>query len=85
METTTKCQKLENIMWDSCPGQYDYKLDNTYYQLFKYGTGWVVYETEEYTNYNGQITPHDWMVVDSCATLKEAKESLVSYLSSEYK
>ena len=68
---------LKDIMWDKCSGQYDYKLNNTYYQLYKYNSYWVVYETEQIEH----NTPHDWTVVNTCSTLKEAKESLVRHIS----
>ena len=67
-------KNLKDIATSKVSGQYDFKLNDTYYQLFNYyNRYWVVYETQE-TMYDG--TPHDWMVIDTCSTLKEAKQIL---------
>lgn len=65
--------KLKEIQTSKVAGQYDYKLNDTYYQLYNYDNRyWVVYETEEIEC----DTPHDWRVIDTCSTLKEAKQIL---------
>lgn len=64
--------ELNELLIDKCSGSYTYKLNNTYYNLYKYSSYWVVYETKEIEN----NTPFNWMVVDTCNTLKEAKEIL---------
>ena len=71
--------KLNEIQISKVAGQYDYKLNDYYYQLFNYyDRYWVVYETQE-TMYDG--TPHDWMVIDTCSTLKEAKQILTNFIN----
>ena len=37
--------KLEEILTYKMGGQYDYKLDDTFYQIYKYKQYWIVYET----------------------------------------
>ncbi len=76
-------KNLNEIMWDKCQGQYDYKLGNTFYQIYKYNRSWIVYETEEFGyNLDNQVTPYDWQVLEFCETLKEAKEVLIQHLNS---
>ena len=71
-----KKMKLNEILIDKHAGSYTYKLNNTYYNLYKYNSYWVVYETEDVDISGDVITPYDWMVLNSCATLKEAKEAV---------
>ena len=69
--------KLEEIITGKMAGQYDYKLNDTFYQIYKYEQYWIVYETVEIEC----GTPHDWAVVIHTNTLKEAKLELVKYIN----
>ena len=65
--------KLKDFLIDSFSGSYTYRLDNTYYNLYNYDNRyWVVYETKEIEN----GMPFNWMVINTCSTLKECKEIL---------
>ena len=69
---------IKDIQTSKIAGEYDYKLNDTYYQLsYDCNKYWVVYETKE--TIHG--TPHDWMVVNTCSTFKEAKEILSNYIN----
>ena len=70
--------KLEEILTYKMGGQYDYKLDDTFYQIYKYKQYWIVYETSE-TEELG--TPCEWRVVIHTDTLKEAKLELINYIN----
>ena len=70
--------KLKDIATSKVAGKYDYKLNDTYYQLYDYfGRYWVVYETKE----TECDTPCDWLVIDTCSTLKDAKKVLSNYIN----
>jgi len=73
-----KTIKLEEILVNKMSGQYDYKLDGTFYQLYKYKQNWIVYDTT-ITEFDG--TPCDWTVLIFTDTLKEAKLELQSHLN----
>lgn len=72
-----KTIKLEEILVNKMSGQYDYKLDGTFYQINKEGLYWVVYETK--TCELG--TPCEWDIVIHTDTLKEAKLELSNYIN----
>ena len=69
--------KLNDIQTNKMSGQYDYKLNDTFYQIYKDGLYWIVYETKETEG----VTPCDWEVVIHTDTLKEAKLELVRYIN----
>ena len=70
--------KLKDFLIDSFSGSYTYRLDNTYYNLYNYyNKYWVVYETKETEN----GVPYNFMVVDTCSTLKECKEILKTIIN----
>ena len=69
--------KLEQIITKKMSGQYDYKLNDTFYQIYKYDQYWIVYDTK--TCELGE--PCDWEVVIYTDTLKEAKFELIKYIN----
>ena len=68
--------KLNDLLYSKYKGEYTYKLFEIYFQIYKYKTNWIIYETEEV--YCG--TPFDWEVLSHCETLKEAKKELISHI-----
>ena len=70
---------LEEILTDKMAGQYEYKLDDTFYQLYKYEQYWIVYKTK--TCEIDSKTPCEWTVVIHTNTLKEAKLELSNYIN----
>ena len=73
--------KLNNILLNKCSGEYNYKLNNVFYQIYKYGGCWFVYETTEFDlDLHGNETPYNWNVLGKCNTLKEGKTILLSHL-----
>tara|TARA_R100000951_G_scaffold84732_1_gene72481 strand:+ start:381 stop:596 length:216 start_codon:yes stop_codon:yes gene_type:complete len=68
---------LKDILYDKMGGQYDYKLNDVYYQIYKFKSYWIVYETER----TECGTPFDWIIVSCTGTLKEAKKQLQKHLS----
>lgn len=69
--------KLNEIMTNKMSGQYDYKLNDTFYQIYKYEQYWIVFETKEE---EGGV-PFDWRVISPAGTLKEAKLTLETYIN----
>jgi len=73
--------QLKNILCGKYSGQYDYELNNVFYQIYKYGGCWFVYETTEFDlDLKGNKTPYNWRVLGQCNTLKEGKTILLSHL-----
>ena len=78
-KNNSKKIKLKDLIWSKQAGQYDFIIDATYYQLYKYNSYWVVYETETVEN----NTPYNWAVLLTCSTLKEAKRILLSHINNK--
>ena len=69
---------MNELLINKRAGNYTYKHNNIYYNLYNYNNKyWVLYETEEVEkDLNGCDTPFNWMVIDTCKTLKGVKEIL---------